>query len=166
MLKIGYNGAVFCDAAGILPLIHHTVKNMDISLIGFLVMVIVLFIVVGRFTRVIQQMARNPELRILLVVVLATLASGMFFYRRFEGWSLLDSLYFSVITLTTVGYGDFSPQTAVGKIFTVVYIVLGLGVLSSFLLLLANYQPTDSPTLLSRLKNRGKRPSDEPSTEE
>lgn len=111
---------------------------MDISLIGFLVMLIILSVVVGRFAHAIQHMARNPEFRLLLLVVLATLISGMFFYRRFEGWSLLDSLYFSVITLTTVGYGDFAPQTSAGKIFTIIYIIAGLGILAAFVTTVAN----------------------------
>ena len=43
-----------------------------------------------------------------------------------EGWNLLDSLYFSVVTLTTIGYGDLSPSTAASKIFTIFYIFVGL----------------------------------------
>ncbi|WP_280818020.1 potassium channel family protein [Parasedimentitalea huanghaiensis] len=50
------------------------------------------------------------------------------FYRYVEGWSWLDSIYFSVVTISTVGFGDFSPETAAGKIFTMFYIVIGLGV--------------------------------------
>lgn len=138
---------------------------MDISLIGFLVMVIVLFIVVGRFTRVIQQMARNPELRILLVVVLATLASGMFFYRRFEGWSLLDSLYFSVITLTTVGYGDFAPQTNAGKIFTIFYIIVGLGILAAFITTVANIAIEQDKARAARRNQSADKTQDPPTTD-
>ena len=44
------------------------------------------------------------------------------------GWFGLDSIYFSVVTISTVGFGDFSPETAAGKIFTMVYIIVGLGV--------------------------------------
>ena len=127
-----------------------------------------LFIFLLRLIRGIRDGLKEPEFRGLFWSAVLILLAGTWFYHAVEGWSWLDSLYFSVITLTTVGYGDFSPQTAVGKIFTIIYIILGLGVLSSFLLLLANYhQTTDSPTLLTRIKNRGKRPSsDETSTNE
>jgi hypothetical protein len=37
-------------------------------------------------------------------------------------------LYFCVVTLATVGYGDFAPRTSFGKVFTIVYILIGAGV--------------------------------------
>ncbi len=61
-----------------------------------------------------------------------TLLTGTLFYRQTEGWSLLDSFYFSVVTLTTVGYGDLSPTTAAGKVFTILYIFVGLGIVLGF----------------------------------
>ena len=54
--------------------------------------------------------------------------SGTFFYRSVEGWSWIDSLYFSVTTVSTVGIGDLAPQTDFGKLFTVAYIFVGVGV--------------------------------------
>ena len=46
---------------------------------------------------------------------------------------MVDTFYFSVTTLTTVSLGDLSPQTTVGKIFTVIYIFAGLGIILGFI---------------------------------
>ncbi|AKB18308.1 MULTISPECIES: potassium channel family protein [unclassified Methanosarcina] len=83
--------------------------------------------------RALRTLLKDPKFRSLLVLVIITLTMGTFFYHSVEGWSWLDSLYFSVITLTTVGYGDFTPQTDSGKIFTMIYIFLGLGILFGFI---------------------------------
>ncbi|SNS58376.1 potassium channel family protein [Antarctobacter heliothermus] len=56
------------------------------------------------------------------------IALGTVFFRYVEGWSWLDSYFFSVVTLSTVGYGELVPATAAGKIGTTVFILLGLGI--------------------------------------
>ena len=56
-----------------------------------------------------------------------------------EGWSVLDSFYLSVTTLTTVGFGEPAPATAAGKIFTILYIFVGLGVIGGFINVLAKH---------------------------
>jgi voltage-gated potassium channel Kch len=76
---------------------------------------------------------RDPEFRSLLFLVLITLLGGTVFYTLEEGWSVVDAFYFSVTTLTTVGLGDLSPQTTIGKLFTVVYIFAGLGIILGFI---------------------------------
>ena len=62
---------------------------------------------------------------------LATLTSIMiisvFFFHRVEGWSYLDATYFSVMTVTTVGYGDLHPTNDVSKIFTMFLVLFGAG---------------------------------------
>jgi voltage-gated potassium channel len=88
--------------------------------------------VLVRFFRAIAGSWRDPEFRGLFFLVVATLATGTLFYSRVEGWSVLDSLFFSVVTLTTVGYGDSVPATAAGKVFTILYIFVGLGIILGF----------------------------------
>jgi voltage-gated potassium channel len=44
-----------------------------------------------------------------------------------EGWGLIDSLYMTVITLATVGYGEVHEVSQPGRVFTVILIVLGVG---------------------------------------
>jgi len=45
-----------------------------------------------------------------------------------EGWNFLDSIYFSTITITTLGYGDLVPLTNVGKIFTIFFSLSGIAI--------------------------------------
>jgi hypothetical protein len=59
----------------------------------------------------------------------SVLLIGTFAYHWLEGWSYLDSLYFCVITLATIGYGDLTPSTPEAKIFTIVYVINGIVIL-------------------------------------
>ena len=86
------------------------------------------------FARTLVQLwRRNPDFRTLVVLVFFTLLSGTIFYSLQEGWSLVDALYFSVTTLTTVGLGDLAPTTTIGKLFTIIYIFSGLGLIAGFI---------------------------------
>jgi voltage-gated potassium channel Kch len=76
---------------------------------------------------------KDSNYRNLLITSIIVLAIGTLSYSYLEGWSFIDSLYFSVITLTTIGYGDLSPQTVEGKLFTIFYIFIGIGIILSFI---------------------------------
>lgn len=62
--------------------------------------------------------------------VVLMLAVGVAGYRLIEGWSLFDSLYMTVITLATVGYGETHPLSLGGRVFTIGMILVGIGVLT------------------------------------
>ncbi|BCY29522.1 potassium channel family protein [Flavobacterium okayamense] len=85
------------------------------------------------FFKTIISFLQDDEYRDLLITTIIILMVGTLTYHYLEGWSVVDSLYFSVVTLTTIGYGDFSPKTDAGKIFTIIYIVVGIGMILSFI---------------------------------
>ena len=64
----------------------------------------------------------------LIFSLVLIVVSGTVFFRFVEGWSWLDAYFFTVVTLSTVGYGSLVPATALGKIGTTVFIFAGLGV--------------------------------------
>ena len=83
------------------------------------------------------QLWHDEHYRAHFLLAFALLLIGSLFYHFHEGWRFIDAAYFSVTTLTTVGYGDLHPTTDLGKIFTIFYIILGIGILLSFINLFA-----------------------------
>ena len=62
-------------------------------------------------------------LAIILLLILGTVM-----YHRLENWTYISSFYFSVATLTTVGYGDLAPTHDISRLFTAGYILIGVTV--------------------------------------
>ncbi len=83
--------------------------------------------------RAVGAVWRDPETQALPFVAAALVLTGTLFYWRFEDWTIVESLYFSIVTLTTVGYGDLAPTTPGTQIFTIFYILTGIGVFVALL---------------------------------
>jgi voltage-gated potassium channel len=92
-----------------------------------------LLIGLARFWAAIRFALRDPMFRVLAMLTASLLLVGTVVFNRVEGWSYLDSFYFSAISLATVGYGDFAPHTAAGKLLTVFYVFCGIGLLVALL---------------------------------
>merc|ERR1711865_218779 len=61
------------------------------------------------------------------------LAIGTLFYSLAEGWSSIDALYFSAVSLTTVGYGDLQIQGQYSRLFSIFYLLSGTLMTAFFL---------------------------------
>ena len=68
--------------------------------------------------------------RLILSLAVAVIAIGTVFFHFVEGWSWIDAYFFTVITLSTVGYGSLVPATVVGKLATTVLIFVGIGIIA------------------------------------
>jgi voltage-gated potassium channel len=97
---------------------------------------------IGLPLRALALMARDPHDRGPLLLVASLLIIGTAFYTVVEDWSIVDAVYFCAMSLATVGYGDVVPETDVGKLFTVVYVLVGIGILVSFFTALTSHTLT------------------------
>jgi len=69
------------------------------------------------------------EFKSILFIVLLLFIGGTIGYSIIEGWDIFDSLYMTIITLSTTGYREIKPLSDFGRIFTMVLIILGVSIL-------------------------------------
>ena len=72
----------------------------------------------------------NNRIVIALILCLAIIAIGTSGYMLIEGYTLFEGLYMSIITITTVGFGEVKPLSGVGRGFTIFLILIGFGSLA------------------------------------
>jgi voltage-gated potassium channel len=70
---------------------------------------------------------RAFRIRYALTALAAAILFGTIGFRFVEGWTISDSLYVTVQTLTTVGYGDLPPRSGTGRAFAVIVMLIGAG---------------------------------------
>jgi voltage-gated potassium channel len=101
------------------------VNSTTVIIYAFLGLVAIMVIVFGKVPQ-----SLISQFRIIRAMVLfMTLAIiGTIGFNRLEGWPLLSAFYATIITMATVGYGDYSPETAHGQIFTVFLTLFAVGI--------------------------------------
>ncbi len=83
----------------------------------------------GAAIRSFNRILRHPRHQAFALAVVLVIVLGVVFYRLAEDWSVADSLYFTIIALTTIGFGDFAPTTTLSRLFTVFYAIIGVGLI-------------------------------------
>jgi voltage-gated potassium channel len=92
---------------------------------------------ITEFVKVVSE--KRIELLTLFIImafITFTAATALFFfeadYRGHQVESFFDSIYWALVTMSTVGYGDITPQTTEGRVVALTLIIAGLGVISFF----------------------------------
>ncbi len=83
-----------------------------------------------------MQQSLIRRFRISVGILLGLLAIGTAGYILLEGWSLIDALYMTVITFTTVGFQEVKPLSTPGRIFTIFMMIGGVAAMLYFLTIL------------------------------
>jgi voltage-gated potassium channel len=68
------------------------------------------------------------RIRVVLLAVFGVIVLGTIMFHVLEGWSILDSLYVTAQTVTTVGFGDLTPRTPFGRAFAAIFMMVSVGV--------------------------------------
>lgn len=76
--------------------------------------------------------AARKQLAAISAAALTLLATGAIFFHYEQDLSWIDAFYFCTISLTTVGYGDITPESDLAKIFITFYILIGIGIIATF----------------------------------
>ena len=71
---------------------------------------------------------RGLRIPLITISLIALIIISAKIYQNIEGWTFLDSIYFTIITFTTIGYGDLTPQTSNGKILTIILSFIGIAI--------------------------------------
>lgn len=81
-------------------------------------------------TRMLEKLSPTYRSRIIYAVwlVLSVSVIGTVGYHLIENWSLLDAFYMTIITLTTIGFGEIHDLSNNGRIFTIVLIIFSMGI--------------------------------------
>ncbi len=81
---------------------------------------------------IIIELIKDKEFRFLMFFIVLLLSISTLFFTLVEHWRALDALYFSVMTMSTVGYGDLVPTHDISKFFLMPYAFLSFGSFVAF----------------------------------
>jgi voltage-gated potassium channel len=90
--------------------------------------------------QIIQMKQSLSMFRVIVVAFIAVVLTGTIFFHLVEKWDWLDSIYFVIVTIATVGYGNLVPVTDVGKLGNILLIIVGIGIFGIFVNQLVKYQ--------------------------
>lgn len=84
-----------------------------------------------------EEDLQKQHILVAFASIFALISIGTLCYEVLEDWSFIQSFYFSVVTLATVGYGDLHPTNDISRLFTAFYVLIGVSIAVSSLTIIA-----------------------------
>lgn len=72
-----------------------------------------------------------PRITVIVVLIISIILGGAVGYHIIEGWPFIDAFYMTIITISTVGFGEVRPLSGVGKVFTIILILSGVATITT-----------------------------------
>src|SRR5262245_21116497 len=109
-----------------------------------------------------RRLWADPQKRTLAFSAALVLVVVMFVFHFVDAWPYLDSLYFIVVSLLTIGFGDYVHTTDLGKVLTILYAITGVSIILGFVDAIARDRLERG--YLARRGERKAKTADEPPT--
>ena len=81
---------------------------------------------------------QKTQIIVAVSTILGWIGFGTIIFHKLESWTWIQSFYFSVVTITTVGFGDLVPTTEFTRLFVAIYILVGVGAVLASLGIIGN----------------------------
>jgi len=98
--------------------------------------------------------ASNSALKLCILITVVYTVFGTIGFTFWDGWSVIDALYFVVVTITTCGYGDLYPKDDIQRLYACFYVLIGVAVLGGYTLTVISERLIE--TYASKIKQENK----------
>lgn len=142
--KLGFIKSNILDLIAILPFnsafrVFRALKMLKVLKMTKLSKTFRLLAILGRFAYKFKRFINTNGFKyMLLIAALFTLIGGALI-SVFENITFFDGVWWAFVTTTTVGYGDISPTSAVGRIVACILMIVGIGLVGSLTSTITNY---------------------------
>ena len=115
------------------------IKIGKIARMGRSIKILKILTVSGRLKRNFDEFIKTNNFNYTLSIAVSIIFVGSIIMSTVENISLGDAIWWSIVTVTTVGYGDISPVTPMGRIVASILMLMGIGFISSLTSTLSTY---------------------------